>query len=441
MSLNDIVSVTITTVSTAPTRVGFGIPLVASYHTVFPERVRIYSADSAVADMVSDGFAATDLAVLAVTKILSQNPKPSQVYVGRTENDQKQKINLVPVAVNDTEYAVYINGQEASFTSDADATVAEITAGLKTDIDLLGENVTVTDNTTDLDIEANTVADAFSFYVGDRTLITQENITPDLGGTSGIADDLAAIIEANNDWYSLHLTNLSKPVISAAAAYIESVIKLFVCSSADDEIYDSGVSDDIGSVLNTAGYARTALVYHPKSLSQFAGAAWAGKNLPEDPGSITWKFKTLAGVDFVDLTPTEVSTLESKKVNHYTQIAGIAITQQGYASDGTFIDITRAVDWIRASLQENIYFVLANSKKIPYTNNGIAVIVNEVRGVLQDAVNRDVLAADPEFTVTAPLVSDVSITDKANRLLPDVEFEATLAGAIHSVQISGVISV
>jgi hypothetical protein len=41
----------------------------------------------------------------------------------------------------------------------------------------------------------------------------------------------------------------------------------------------------------------------------------------------------------------------------------------------------------------------------------------------------------------APKVKDVSSADRANRVLPDVTFSATLAGAIHAVEILGTISV
>ncbi len=52
-------------------------------------------------------------------------------------------------------------------------------------------------------------------------------------------------------------------------------------------------------------------------------------------------------------------------------------------------------------------------------------------------------ALDPETepVITAPLVKDVSTIDRGNRLLPDVEFSARIAGAIHTFQIQGVLSI
>ena len=52
-----------------------------------------------------------------------------------------------------------------------------------------------------------------------------------------------------------------------------------------------------------------------------------------------------------------------------------------------------------------------------------------------------VLAADPVPIVQAPLVADIDPADKAARILPDITFQATLAGAIHKLVITGVLSV
>lgn len=74
------------------------------------------------------------------------------------------------------------------------------------------------------------------------------------------------------------------------------------------------------------------------------------------------------------------------------------------------------------------------------TDSGIASIKNVLKAQLQQGVDRGVLASDPAPVVTAPRAADVSPVDKANRLLPDVKFQATIAGAVHAVQIRGIVS-
>jgi hypothetical protein len=434
MSLDDIVQVDITAATAAPSSVGFGTPLIMSYHTVFPERARVYSS---VDGMVADGFALTDPAAIKALALFSQTPKISEVIVGREALTSIKKLEITPVAADNTAYTCYVNGLEATFTSGTSATVADITAGLKTAIDALSQNVTTNDVSTNLGVAADTVDDWFTFYVDDRTLLKVELTTID----GGIATDIAAVKAYNDDWYSCHLTNQSSAVITSAAAYIETQYKILLVESQDSGIPDASVTDDIASDLATAGYARTAIMHHPKADTQCAAARWAGKCLPSDPGSITWKFQTLAGLDYIDYTTTEAGALTSKECNNYVRISGISTAQEGVTSSGEFIDVVRGIDFIRARLQEYVFGALARADKIPYTDPGVAVIVAEVTAVMKLGITNEILTDDPAPVVSAPLVSEVSTTDKANRLLPDVTFTGVLAGAIHAVEISGTVSV
>jgi predicted nucleic acid-binding protein len=60
MPLADIVNVVVTKASSSVSRVGFGTILIAAYHTENTDRVTTYSASTALATMVADGFATTD---------------------------------------------------------------------------------------------------------------------------------------------------------------------------------------------------------------------------------------------------------------------------------------------------------------------------------------------------------------------------------------------
>ena len=141
--------------------------------------------------------------------------------------------------------------------------MAEITAGLKAAIDALAEPVVTTDGTTYLDIEDSVIGGQFRLYVQERQILRQENTTAD-GTPNGIVADIAAVRDENDDWYALVLTNNSGPVILAAAAYIETLVRIQSASSADDDIPNGLVTTDIASDLQTAGYVRTILNFHPR---------------------------------------------------------------------------------------------------------------------------------------------------------------------------------
>lgn len=439
MSLDSVVNVTITAATATPTQAGFGTPLIMSFHTVFPERSRIYES---LADMVTDGFALTDHAALAVNVAFAQNPRPPQLVVGREELTTVTKIELTPSATHifgNHDYTVVINGLTATHTSVASPSATTIATGLKVVIDALAQNITVTDNTGSLDIDADTVADNFTIFAPIWRDLELLDVTTD----GGIATDILAVQSENDDWYALVTTIHSKAVILAAAVYIETLKKLYIAATLDADVV-AKTAGNIGESLNTAAYARTALIFHHKANVQYADAAWFGKCLPSDPGSITWIFHTLAGVDFQDLNSTEKANLESYNCNYYIRDAGISYTTEGYTASGEFIDVTRLSDWTVARIQENVFASMAQASqtgtKIPFTDKGAATIQSDVTAVLEEGVtNGGYVAGTP--TVTVKKVKDVSAADRANRFYPDTTFAADLAGAIHSVAIAGVVSI
>ena len=92
-------------------------------------------------------------------------------------------------------------------------------------------------------------------------------------------------------------------------------------------------------------------------------------------------------------------------------------------------------------MTERIFATLISVDKIPFTDNGIGVIENDVRAQLSEGIRIGGLAADPAPIVSVPKASEVDSADKLARALRNVTFNATLAGAIHSVEVTGSVSV
>ncbi|HWJ97517.1 MAG TPA: DUF3383 family protein, partial [Acidimicrobiales bacterium] len=407
----------------------------------FPERFRVYTA---VADMVEDGFPASSAIVRAVSAILSQQPKVQRVIVGRRDGKPTTKHALTPTAVHLAKYTVTVDGKEASFTADATSTVAKVSAGLVAAINAVsGGAVTAAavggaGTETGLTITAKVAGEVYSLELA-TTLgakLSVEETTADVG----IADDIAALALATGDWYGLVLVSQGKAEILAAAAVIESMRRILGVTSMDSDILDGVATTDLASQLKAAGYARTFLLYSPAA-HEYGAAAWMGNRFPGQPGGSTWKFKTLRGVSVYSLTASQEAAAKAKNANTYTSIGGVSITAEGVTASGEFIDVTHGVDWLQAQLQEGVYSLLVNSDKVPFTDGGVALVENVVRGCLARGVSADLLAADPEPTVSVPRVRDVPQPDRAARHLPDVRFEAVLAGAVHSLTISGTITV
>lgn len=444
MSLEDIISVSITAQTTTVSRLGFGTPLIARAHNVFASVVREYRSLTAMTD---DGWSATDPAVRIATKIASQNPKPNAWKVGKRASAFTQSVQLE--VLNTTEGYEYefdvVSPDTTTITSITHTngpaeTVITIAAALASLLSAIAD-LTTTDNLDGtIDLDADNAGELFDFVGFDEpdNFTIKDNTTD-----PGIAADLSAIETVDPDgWYALILDSNSEAEILAAAAWIEARKKIFLCNTTDTEVVDNTVTDDVMSDLQSNSYARTAILYSQARLLNWSGAAWAGNRLPADPGSSTWAFKTLAAVT-VDgnLTGGQVAVVESKGGNVYRTIAGVNVTTFGITASGEYIDVTRFIDWLDARIKERIFSVLVNNAKIPYTDLGVDLMRGQVLAQLQQGIAVGGLAADPAPVVTAPKVADIDPADKAARILPDIFFQATLAGAIHQLVISGVLSV
>lgn len=437
MSLDTIVNISITAQTTSPSRAGFGTPMAAGFHTVFANRVRQYASG---AEMVTDGFLATDPLVRLANKVFSQNPKVTTIKIGRRANAPIQIWRLTPT--DTTVGLVYsmaftrMDGtkETASYTVVTADTVALIIDGIMAAITALtgGLAMTAVDNVTDFTLTADTAGDLFDVVNNKELTIKDETLDP------GLAADITAIRAEDADWYGLLLDSNSEAECLAAAAIAEPLTILFGCNSYDTEILDSVVTTDLFSDLKAGGFARTYAIWSGSILS-YAAAAWMGDRFPSDPGTSTWAFKQLASVTVDTLNSGQQAAVEGKNGNHYNVVAGVNITFEGKVAAGEFIDIIRFIDFLSARIQENVFALLVNLPKVPYTDASVDLFKGEIGATIRR--NEPDAIAPGTTVVTAPLVADIATTDRANRLLPDVKFDARLAGAIHALNIAGVLTV
>jgi len=236
-TLDSIVNLTITTTTQSVSRAGFGTPLLVAYFSTlrFAARTKVYSS---LTEMVSDGFTVNDPAYLMASAVFAQNPKVSQVKLGRRALAPSQAATFTPVNLDEGYvHQIVVRSPDGttttcSYTNDATATVAEATAALQTALDAIA-GLTATDNSTNVSVVADTAGDLFFFDVPSDGGLTIKNTTTD----PGIATDLAAIYAADPDWYGMAIDSNSEAEINAAATWILSNgRKLFVANCSGLEI-------------------------------------------------------------------------------------------------------------------------------------------------------------------------------------------------------------
>lgn len=436
MPIEDIVNVTITKQTASTAKASFGIPLIASYHTKWVDLVHVYKSSSALATLVSEGFAVSDPTYQAMQALLSANPKPKTVKVGRRATTWTQLVRLTPSAVNSTVYAGKVNGLAWTFTSDSSATLTEVCTGVAAAITALADVTASGASATTVDITADAAAKLFdlTYTSGPWSF---EDITP----ATGVVTDVTAIRAADPAFGALVLDVPSTLVTQAVAAWAETIGGLiFGYSTADRDVGDPAVTTDVFSVLKGLKYARTWGIYSEKA-SAFPAASWMSVVLPFDPGAATWAFKQLVGVAVSSLSATFEAAITAKFGNFYVAVGDDFDTRWGITASGEYIDTTQAIDWSIVTMSQRVFSWLRSAPKRSYTDGSVSGLKSEMAAVLSLGIKRNVIASDPAPVIDAPAVLDVDPSDREGRHLPDVTFSYRLAGAIHTIDIAGTVAV
>ena len=125
--------------------------------------------------------------------------------------------------------------------------------------------------------------------------------------------------------------------------------------------------------------------------------------------------------------------------------AGDNVTSEGKLAGGEYIDIIDSEDFIIQQLAYKTQKVLNKTAKVPYDNNGIALLESVAVDVLQDAYNNGMIVTNtdgtPGYTVSYAKREDTKATDRANRQYLGGSFSFSLTGAVHEVEITGSITV
>lgn len=259
--------------------------------------------------------------------------------------------------------------------------------------------------------------------------------------TETITNALTTVNESNPGFYAVFIADRDSASLAEAGDW----------ANANKKFFFGGTSDE--TALTGRNVDREAYIVHNEA-DKYPECAWAGMNLPKDPGSITWKWKSLNGQNAANYTLTELNTIRDANGQTITEVGGVAVVNEGKCTSGEFIDVIRGQDWVKARIEENLYQLFISNDKIAMDNVGIAQVESTIRSVLKMAGNRGIIAKatteteltksdDKEFMyqVTVPRREDITVNDRANRILPGVEFIYYLAGAIHEAEVKGKITV
>lgn len=260
----------------------------------------------------------------------------------------------------------------------------------------------------------------------------------------------------NCEWRYLIPLKLDADVVKTLSASIESADALKVLclqlsgqteSGMDYGDFESDVYNAVKDYERTCAfvgvYAKDDTnTYDKNQIATALFAETASKNV----GSFTYKNQSLKGV-YADesITKTQLNEYHSKNVNAYVHKAGYDVTSEGKLLNGEYIDILDAKDWIITQIKYKLQQALIVNDKIPYDNNGIALLESIVVNVLQDAYNNGMIAEDddgqPLYSVEFAKRSETKASDREKRQYVEGKFSFDLAGAIHEATVNGTINI
>jgi hypothetical protein len=445
-AIDTLININISVISKAVPQKSFSIPLIIGPTTTgWSDFVHAYTS---AADMLSDGFTTSSPEYVYALELTEQGLVPTQFYVGRRTLAVIQVDTITPTAVDNTLYEVTIGTANYSYTSGSGATVSQIVSGLIALINADSTAPCIASGSVTLILTAKVAGAGFQTSINANVDLALVHTT----ANHGIADDLNNIISENNNWYGIVLCSNADSDIEQLAAAVQPLIKIFLAASSDSAIATSS-NTDLLSNLQGKNYTRTALIYSPGSANLGIDAAWLGGQLPAIPGSNNWAFQTLVGISPDNISDNSrsiiigdpVAQVAGKNGNIYTTVAGVDITQMGIMVGGQFIDITIGADWLQNQIQTNIYQLFVNAAqahtKVPYTNKGTAQLIQCVQSAIDVGIVNGLIDGAQKISITAPDVTTISITQRANRVAPTISFTCVLQGAFNAAVVNGTVTV
>lgn len=242
-------------------------------------------------------------------------------------------------------------------------------------------------------------------------------------------------VNVSRNWRQLVVVTNSE----TATAYSAIMNKI---ETLGNKMFFANLETDDSTSLTVTGINKTVLFYCNVTDDQPAPvAALVGATAGLDVGSFTYKNLILKGVLPQSLSDLQIEAIHAKGGITFVTKAGDNVTTEGKTAGGEYIDIIDSKDYIISNLEYQTQKTLNTTDKIPYDNNGIAMLESVAVNVLRDAYNKGIIATNDDgsaaYTVSYAKRADTEASDRAIRKYVGGQFAFLLAGAVHEVEITG----
>lgn len=256
----------------------------------------------------------------------------------------------------------------------------------------------------------------------------------------------------DNGWYAVCTCGVDSSEYESIAEFIETQEKIFIYTETD--YFKNGMKPTVSPL-----YVRTAAVFGPTSADQdpadmppanrYINVAFTTVWFNFEPGSETAANQVLRGVTPGSFSVSNMVHMERDMINHVILIKRQNVTQIGKMLGDEWCDMIRFRDWLKADMQNRIVDVFIKNPKIPYTDQGIALIHNAMEASLKRGQKVGGICFDeydeegntiPGYWTKVPTAASLSAVQRRSRKLTGCTFAARPTGAIHFAEITGSIT-
>lgn len=455
----------------------FGAVLVIGTSSVIPvsERIREYGTY----EEILEDFGALAPETLAANAFFSQEPKPSQLFIGRWVKAGVAAAALgaiIPEANQDVGKFTGISSGSLSLKIDG---VSRSAAGLDfskaTNYNAVasvigtaigsygacawdGSRFRITSATSG---KASSVSEITSSNSDLLTALGFNSVTYSAGFDAESVDDAFTAFLDTDNWYACFIADenlTTESALSAASQVLAaSLPRIIAFTSRDSGELDSQNESTLGARLKALGNNRALVVY--SSNSSYAAMSFLARmsvvNYEGSDTTLTMKFKQLPGFEAEHLTTSQANALQAKNVNAFVAYQnGTNIVQEGVMSGGWFADERKDLDWLSDYVQTAVWNLLYTSgTKILQTDAGVNRLVSAInkavnQGVVNGLIGPGVWNGDEfgalktgdtltsGYYIYAQPVSQQSQSDREARKAPAIQVAVKLAGAVHFAEVA-----
>ena len=266
------------------------------------------------------------------------------------------------------------------------------------------------------------------------------------GSVDTLTNALDEINNKNSDYYYLTSTVHGDAEITALAKYVHGKDKLYFATTDNPSLpatlkAEYEAREEVSP--NTNLYDNVFIMVHDQP-ELYPAESLPGVVSSMPFGSYTFTFKTVRGIPYADYTDEEVESIHESNAATYIKEMGRNVVSKGVTVAGEYIDVVQSQHFLKSEITKNVFNLMANSPKIPYTDGGIALVVAEIEKAMSKAFRQGMIAEENGnalYSITYPKRSDIPKNTRAGRILPDIKWRAELAGAIEGAVIEGTLSV